>query len=173
VVIAMIRSLLLVALLPLAATARAQPATADCIRADPSPVLATQAIKAHAFARVGAREAEETGVLPDGLEVQVLHSGCESYSLVYVFRLPDAGHTASDASFWGRRAARVMRTIAAAGGPDQSVAIARRLARLHGRNAYAYGDRIALVDGYETASLRVEHTAPGEVEVRVGYDVAL
>ncbi|MGI8494894.1 MAG: hypothetical protein ACR2L1_06230 [Pyrinomonadaceae bacterium] len=86
----------------------------DCVRAIPEPIIKNQVFpktsfklvkgKSYPFESVGYEKVQ----IKDGLNLTIINSGCENYTLTFRFEVSNLSHNIKDANFWYGKAVELM-----------------------------------------------------------------
>ncbi len=86
----------------------------DCVRAIPEPIIKKQVFpktsfrlvkgKSYPFESVGYEKVQ----IKDGLNLTIINSGCENYTLTFRFEVSNLSHKTEDARFWYGKAVELM-----------------------------------------------------------------
>jgi hypothetical protein len=86
----------------------------DCVRAIPEPIIKKTVFpktsfkliknKSYPFESVGYEKVQ----IKNGIDLTIINSGCENYTLTFRFELSNLSHQTEDAKFWYRKAVELM-----------------------------------------------------------------
>ena len=148
--------------------------TADCVRGEPEPVLATkEPARPARFERTGTLSATEDFRLDDTTSLRLTNSGCAHYTETYAFTIRGATRDTTDSDHWLRLGAALLESLPVAEARESQMReLARTLVtRADESNPYAYGEPISIPE-LSTLSLAIERTNDAVV-LEITYDVAL
>ncbi len=88
--------------------------SSDCVRAIPEPIIKKQVFpkksfqlekrKSYPFESVGYEKVQ----IKNGINLTIINSGCENYTLTFRFEVSNLSHKTEDTRFWYRKAVELM-----------------------------------------------------------------